>query len=156
MKKLNISNIHKELNYIDPQEKQIIQTNITKPMSDSDILDYLGHYNEDDIIMYSDLHKYNDIDELLPKPKPWKIILIRNEPTSGHWSSLMKYQINGKTIIESFNSYGIFPSSDMKFIPADANDEFDQHIHWLNKLLMTTLNKNYYITKNNFNSLAKV
>ena len=57
--KITQQQIYKELNYIDPSEKTLISNNITKPMSDNDILNYLGHYNKNDILMYSYLHKYN-------------------------------------------------------------------------------------------------
>ena len=60
----------------------------------------------------------------------------------------MKYLKDFKIIIESFNSYSIFPLSDMKFIPENANNKFNHYIHWLNKLLMTAINKNYLVIYN--------
>jgi len=80
-------------------------------MTDADLERHTG-VKPQDIIKYSDLKNYNDIQELLPTNKSFKIILIEDEKNSGHWVSIMRY---GKTI-EYYNSYGAKYDTDWKFI----------------------------------------
>jgi hypothetical protein len=52
-----------------------IKRRIKTPLSDDDVDKYFdGHKTE--IMKYSDLENYDSIDELLPKPFDYKIILI--------------------------------------------------------------------------------
>jgi len=72
------------------------------PLSDDDIDKYFdGHKTE--IMKYHELENYNSIDELLPKPFDYKIILIETKHNRGHWVLLMKRD----NTIEYFNSYGV-------------------------------------------------
>ena len=56
------------------------------------------------IITYPDLAKYNNLEELLPKPYDFVIILLLESPQSGHWCALLRYS----SVFEWFDSYG-FP-----------------------------------------------
>lgn len=95
------------------KEKEIAEINqrISKPMSDSDLEKYLG-VKAEDIIKYSELKEYATIDDLLPKDKTFRIILLEETYNSGHWIALMRY---GHTI-EFFNSYGTPPDKDWRFV----------------------------------------
>jgi len=95
-------------------EKELDE-NITKristPFTDGDLERHMG-VKPNEIIKYADLSQYQDIEELLPHDKSFKIILIEDKYNSGHWVAIMRY---GKTI-EYFNSYGAKYDTDWKFI----------------------------------------
>ena len=79
-----------------------IKRRLRTPLSDDDVDKYFeGHKTE--ILKYSALENFNTIDELMPKPFDYKIILIETKQNQGHWVLLMK--INNT--IEYFNSYGV-------------------------------------------------
>jgi len=88
-----------------------VQERISKPLTDGDLERHTG-VKPSDIIKYSDLKNYGNIEELLPQDKSFKIILIEDKYNSGHWVCLMRY---GKTI-EYFNSYGAKWDTDWKFV----------------------------------------
>jgi hypothetical protein len=89
-----------------------MRTNIT----DLDLERYFpetNHY-KNNVIKYSELANYKSIEELLPKDRSYKIILIEENYNSGHWTALLRY---GDTI-EWFDSYGLAPDGELKFINA--------------------------------------
>jgi hypothetical protein len=88
-----------------------IKQKISIPLSDADLERHLG-VKPEEIIKYSELKNYNDITDLLPDEKSFKIILIEDSYNSGHWVGVMRY---GKTC-EYFNSYGAKWDTDWKFI----------------------------------------
>lgn len=92
-------------------DRTTIKQRISKPLTDGDLERHLG-VKPEEIIKYSDLKNYQDINDLLPTPSSFKIILIEDTFNSGHWVGVMKY---GKTI-EYFNSYGAKWDTDWKFI----------------------------------------
>ncbi len=73
------------------------------PLSNYDIKNLLD--NNIKIVLYSELNKYANIDELL-YPFNAFILLIETRPRYGHWVSVIK--INDSDI-EFFNSYGGYP-----------------------------------------------
>ena len=93
------------------------------------------------IIKYSELANYNSIQQILPKPKSWKIILIENEHNSGHWTLLLRYN----NTIEWFNSYGTFPSAELDFFSSQQKAMLNQDIKHLNILLTQALPKFHII-----------
>jgi hypothetical protein len=76
MNSVTLKNINQELEYIDPNERRTIDTNIEEPLSIDDLIKILGYQFRDDMILYSDLDKYKSIGQLLPRNKTFKIILI--------------------------------------------------------------------------------
>jgi len=89
-----------------------MRTNIT----DLDLERYFpetNHYN-DNVIKYSELANYKSIEELLPKDRSYKIVLIEQNYNSGHWTALLRYD----DTIEWFDSYGVCPDGELKFINA--------------------------------------
>ena len=79
-----------------------IKRRLRTPLSDDDVDKYFeGHKTE--ILKYSALENFNTIDELMPKPFDYKIILIETKQNQGHWVLLMKRN----DTIEYFNSYGV-------------------------------------------------
>ena len=66
-----------------------IKRRLRTPLSDDDVDKYFeGHKTE--ILKYSALENFNTIDELMPKPFDYKIILIETKQNQGHWVLLMK------------------------------------------------------------------
>ena len=82
------------------------------PLSDIDIYNRLkGRTN---IVLYRDLVRYNKIDDLLVDNSA--VILYERQPRNGHWVCIIRYHRNNKPTIEFFDSYGIFPDEEKKFI----------------------------------------
>ena len=148
MKQLNLKKIEQMLKVIDPSEKRKIQKNIIESMSDFKIEKVLGDNNA--VLMYSDLAKYQSIDQVLPTDKSFKIILIRETENSGHWVALLRYTLNNQTIVELFNSYGLFPSDDLKFMSNSQNIQLGQDSKHLNRLLETALKLGYNVIYNKY------
>ena len=74
---------------------------LTISLSNTDIMKSLGKSCR--IIEYSELEEYQNIEDLLSKPKDYVIILIETVGQNiGHWICLLRYQ----NTIEFFNSYG--------------------------------------------------
>ena len=87
---------------VDMLPDEEIKRRLITPLSDDDVDKYFeGHKTE--IMKYSDLENYETIDDLLPKPFDYKIILIETKYNQGHWVLLMKRN----NTIEYFNSYGV-------------------------------------------------
>lgn len=100
------------------KEKQLERKIIASALGDDDIKSYLPDAK---IIKYSDLKKYNNIEELLPKNKSYAIILYETEPNKGHWTCISRYNDKNKgDLIEFFDSL------------AD-NGEPDSQLKWNNK-----------------------
>lgn len=71
------------------------------PLTNEDLEQSIGVKSED-ILLYKDLAKFHDIDELLPNNSDFKMILLEWERNKGHWVIL--YKLDGKYFY--FNSYG--------------------------------------------------
>ena len=102
---------------------------ITKALSDEDIQRILG--GDAKIIKYSELGALYDIDQLLPGDKDSCIILYEDSPNRGHWTALVKY--NG--LYEHFDSYGVKPDNQLKWISAKRNRMLNQEEPYLTQLL---------------------
>lgn len=90
-----------------PLDEDVICERIGTNITDGDIRRYFGDGVESKILKYSDLANYGTIDELLPKPRDFRIILVEDSVNRGHWCCILKYD---KTI-EWFNPYGIRPDA---------------------------------------------
>jgi hypothetical protein len=101
------------------------------PLTNFDLEKYLDKNAQDNILKYSELDDYTDLEELLPHHKSYKILLIEYEKQSGHWICILRY---GKTI-EIFNSFGAKPSWD-DFIDSKVYNKYlGQYALFLNKLI---------------------
>lgn len=137
----------------DPEE---LKRRLTEMVSDDDITRYLGEEGHNNIIKYSEIKNYKDIDKLIPSFNSYKIILIENEFNSGHWTCLLKYKIDNKPTIEWFNSYGMRPSADLNFISKYMNKILGQGYNDFDELLdNTTKNYNIIYNKKRFQSTNK-
>jgi hypothetical protein len=110
----------------------IVKHRITEFITDVDIKEYF----DDDVkvVTYSDLQKYDTIDQLLTKDKSCVILLIEWDQNIGHFVLLLKYIYNGQQVIEYFNSYGEPVSFEIKNMDKQKRIELDQTNLYLNKL----------------------
>lgn len=111
-------------------------------------LDFKRYFSEDvKILKYSELSGYSNIYELLPSKKDFCIILTEEEKNTGHWCCLVR---NGD-LITWFDSYGIKPDGELKFIPYTVRKMLGEDKHHLSRLLETA--KKYIWNKKKFQKL---
>ena len=71
-----------------------------KPLSETDIKTILGDCK---ILTYPQLAKYDTLDQLLPRPYDFVIILLLESPASGHWTALLRYS-DGYEFVDSYGN----------------------------------------------------
>ena len=113
-----------------------LKKTITIPLSDDDLEKYLGKEVRPNILTYSDLADYQDLEQLLPHNKSYKIILIEYAKNRGHWICMMRY---GK-IIEMFNSFGTKHDRDDMIDSKEINNFLGQSALFLNTLIEKEIN----------------
>jgi hypothetical protein len=126
-------------NGITKEESKEIQL---EPLGDDIIKKYLPKAK---IIKYSELKKYNNIDELLKKPLDYVIILYEQKINSGHWVLLSRYD----NTIEFFSSYGNFIDECLNWNTQEINNILGQDKPYLSILLNKVKNQ-YDIIYNSF------
>ena len=120
----------------------IITERIKQPLSDAHLERYFGSGKESEVIKYNELANYNSIDELLPKPFDFRIILVETAYNVGHWVLIMKYG----NIIENFNSYGIDIDRQKNMLSRIVNFDMGQTKNLLTKLVAKS-NYKYVVNK---------
>ena len=117
-----------------------------KPLSESDLHAILGNCK---IITYPDLAKYNSLDELLPRPYDFVIILLLESPASGHWCCLIK----NPSQYEWFDSYGNAPDADLtNWLSPSERIRLKENTTYLSNLLQ---GRNYVYNKIKHQNYAK-
>jgi len=106
-----------------------IQRIIRKPLSDADLRHILGEDLK--ILKYSELANHSSLDSILPAATDDCIILIEEEPDSGHWVALLKY---GNTI-EFFDPYGNKWDTELAWIPMNKRQQLGETQKYLSGLL---------------------
>jgi hypothetical protein len=101
-----------------------------KPLSNSDIVSALGPGSEP--ITYSQLKSYSFIEELLPNIGSFKVILIRDQPSSGHWVVIVRHAEEGYYY---FNSFGESYNQDLYLVPTMIRKMLGSYDNTLNELL---------------------
>ena len=99
------------------------------------------------IVVYPDLYKYKNLDELL-KPHGVIFLLYEFEPKYGHWTMIFK---QGDTI-EHFDSYNYKPDEEFSFIPEYFRKVNDMMYPQLTKMLYDSGKEIHY---NNFELQAE-
>ena len=122
---------------IDPLPDNILQERMRKPMSDDDVEKYSGGASSRDIIKYSDLENYETIDDLLPNPFDYRIILIETRENLGHWVLLLKHNNS----YEYFNSYGVNADSQKNRLNKMMNRLLGQKEDFVMKLIKASKKK---------------
>ena len=109
----------------------VLQHQMEKFISDSDLITFFGPEYKNKIIVYADFDKYTSIIQLLPKSKDFCIILLEQYQNVGHWIALLRY---GNTI-EWFDSYGANPYHHLNTISKNTNQYLGQHKYELSNIL---------------------
>ena len=104
---------------------------IEDSMGDRDLERYLGEEAKNNTLTYSELAEYQDLEQLLPFDKSYKIILIEYEENKGHWICMLRYA----ETIEIFNSFGTKHDRDDMVNSAEINKFLGQSRLYLNKLI---------------------
>jgi hypothetical protein len=86
--------------------------------------------NNANLVLYSDLHKYDNVDDVLGQHGAC-FILFEWKKGVGHWCCLC---LRGKTLY-FFNSYSGYPDDSLKKISKDFRDKSNQDFPYLSKLL---------------------
>ena len=98
------------------------------------------------ILKFSELSKYNNIQELLPNDKDFKFILTETEPNTGHWCVLL----NSKGKIIWYDSYAIIGDGELKFIPRLMNKLLHQTTHPIHRLFKQAKKDGFQTEYNTF------
>ena len=109
---------------IDEKEVEMIEST---SLGDNDIHKYLPDAT---IIKYSELEKCNSIDEILPKNKSYCFLLYEDQPNSGHWTVISRF--NDK--LQYFDSYGGAVDKPLKWSNKETREELNQLTPFLTKL----------------------
>lgn len=96
------------------------------------------------IVLYPDLHKYKNIDELFTG-KDNVLLMYQNDHgdkyRSGHWSCLKRLDNNN---IVFFDSYGRFPDQSLLHIPPEYRMHTQQLYNYLSDLMYRSPYKLHY------------
>ena len=121
----NMSKIKKKKLKVDENKLDEI---IEESLGDDDIRQYLPNAT---ILKYSDLCKYNDIDEIIPNEKDYAIILYEDSPNRGHWTCICKLNNN----IEFFDSYGGKIDNPLNWTPIEQRKQLNEDVPYLSNLI---------------------
>lgn len=117
--------------------RQYLRDEVDEYTSDGDLIDYFGPQFRSRIKTYSQLSGFSDLDKLLKKKTDFGILLIENEPGSGHWIAILKYG----DIAEFFNSYGEAPGYEVKNLEKSINSSLNQSANDITRLLDIEVSK---------------
>jgi hypothetical protein len=106
-------------------------------LSDTDMLNYMK--NRTNLIQYKDIINYDNIDDLLGIYNKC-ILLYHTKENYGHWTCL--YRVNNT--IYFFDSYGVIPDDELKFLHKDLKEELNSNHRYLTKLLYESKNNIEY------------
>lgn len=118
---------------MNPNLEEIIED----PLGDDDIRFYFPNAN---IMKYSELKKFNSIDDILPNDKDFAFLLYEDSPNKGHWVCISRN--NGQ--YEFFDSYGGGPDSPLKWNAQETNNMLGQGTKILSNLFNKTKDKVIY------------
>lgn len=126
-----------------------ISKEIERPLSDDEVLKLCN--NQANLMKYSDLHKYKNVDQVLGKYKAC-IILVETKKNFGHWCCLFKYP-NSNTL-EWYDSYAYKPDDELEFVEKDFKKNNNMSYPHLTKLLYGG-SKKYNIEYNDKNNQSE-
>jgi hypothetical protein len=94
---------------------------MNKMLSGTDIKALLGDNIK--IIRFSDLYKYNSLNELLPKKNSFVVIFLETEDYyRGHWVALFRYNSS----FEFYDSYGLTEKQDYSLVPNSTKKKLNE------------------------------
>lgn len=97
-------------------------------LSDLDLLKLVR--GKSNVVLYSDINQYNNIDEMI-YPYNSAFILYETKPKWGHWCVIFK---RGNTL-EFFDPYGTYIDDELKHIDEYFRNESNQNYPYLTRLL---------------------
>jgi hypothetical protein len=112
-----------------------------KPLSNQDISSLLS--NNVNIVLYPNLHKYDNIDHLIGKYDAC-VILFESQPQYGHWCCIFKVSDN---LVEFFNPYGGWPDDSLQHINMEFRKKTNQYYPKLSELMIKS---NYNLSYNEY------
>jgi hypothetical protein len=111
-------------------------------LSDADLFKLLDGKNK--MVLYPDLHKYNNIDEVLGE-HGMCTLLVESQPNYGHWVAVWKLNEN---TVSFFNSYGGlnagWPDDVLKYVPKEFAEVNFENYPYLSELLLKSPYKMTY------------
>lgn len=112
----------------------LLQEAKKKSLSSDELLNLVKH--KANLMVYSELTKYNDLDKAMGK-YGCLILLYETKKNYGHWTCIIKRKsINtNKIIIEHFDSYALMPDDELKFVPEYFRDIGKERLPHLTALL---------------------
>ncbi len=123
--------------------REIISEYKDVPLSDSQMLELVkGKAN---VVVYPNMHKYKDINELID-PYSACFILYETKPNFGHWCCITLHN----TELEFFDSYSGFPDSQLEYIPQEFKDQSYQNYPYLLRLMSDKSTCQYKLSYNEF------
>jgi hypothetical protein len=93
------------------------------------------------LILYPDIKDIKNIQQLLGKYNRCVILYLTSQ-NYGHWCCIF---LDNNSELHFFDSYGIMPDCELKFIDNDERTELNQKVPYLSKLII----KSGYITNYN-------
>ena len=114
---------------------------IGKSLSNEDILNTIG--NRANLISYTTIHKYKNLDQLLGKYGAC-IILYETKKNYGHWCCIFKLDDD---TIEFFDPYSLMPDYQFEFIDNEYRLKSNQNYPYLTKLMVDSP---YNLTYNHY------
>ncbi len=121
--------------------KKELQKRLQQYISNIDLMKYFGEDFQKNILTYSELSNYSNIEQLLPHDESFIILLIEWGENIGHWVLLSRYICSEKNVIEYFNSYGDKPSLEVIEMEPELREQLNQTTLHLNKLLNEALKR---------------
>jgi len=117
-----------------PMDEDKILERIGTSLTDGDISRYFGGGAESKILKYSELANYKHIDELLPKERDFRVILVVDSHINGHLFCILKYNYN----IEWFNPYGVRPDGQKNLLGKLRNQMLGQAEDYMTNLMKSS------------------
>jgi hypothetical protein len=102
-----------------------------RPLSSDELLELVN--GKAKIVLYSELHKYSDINQLL-SPHGAIFLLFLQKPSYGHWTALF---YRNKAEIEFFDPLGEYPDAELKWTSPDMRKKLHMDYPYLSQLLLT-------------------
>ncbi len=117
------------------EKDKMIQSHISDSLTGQDIMDLIG--NKARIYSYPELSEFKNIDQALG-PNKAMIVLYETRKDYGHWTCIFKHHDD---LIEHFDSYGVRPDDELKFIDENFRQENNEKRPHLSFLLSKWLSK---------------
>lgn len=107
-------------------------------LSDHDIMQLIDY--KANLMTYAELQRYNSIEKAMG-PHRALVLLYETKDNFGHWTCVFFAEDN---LIEHFDSYGLFPDDELKFIPEYYRVQNYEKIPHLTYLLYKSKNRVLY------------